>query len=78
MSVRGEDLQKQLNALWTVQDVCAEYGVTPMTVHLWRTNRSMPAVVINGHGRPAVRFVPAEVRKWAKDKGVTTALAQAG
>jgi hypothetical protein len=65
-------LQNQLSDLWTAQDVCAYYGVTAMTVHLWR-GRGLPAVVIPGHMRPAVRFLPSEVRAWAMHNGINKA-----
>lgn len=74
ISMTSVELQRQMDDLWAVQDVCEVYGVTPMTVHLWRRDRNppMPAVVIPGVKRPAVRFVESEVRAWAKAQGILT------
>lgn len=68
-------LQKKLNSLWTVQQLCQKTkpSVTPMTIHLWRANRGLPAVVIAGDKRPAIRFVPADIRRWAKRNQVELA-----
>lgn len=62
-------LQKLINGLWTAQDVCERWGVTAMTVHLWR-DKGLPAVVIPGYARDAVRFVPADVRDWTKKNSI--------
>lgn len=58
-------LQKQINGLWTAQEICERWGVTAMTVHLWR-NRGLPALSIPGYARDAVRFVPEDVKNWTK------------
>lgn len=70
--MNSAELQKHLNGSWTAQDVCTEYGVTAMTVHLWRA-RGLPAIVIPGQKRPAIRFVPSEVKAWTRTNGVKTA-----
>jgi len=71
--MRTSDLQKHINSLWTSDDVCAYFGVTPMTVYLWRQNRGLPALVFPGNARNAVRFVPDEVRAWAAKMGIKIA-----
>lgn len=69
----SEQLQKHLDDIlantWTAQDVSQEYGVTAMTVHLWRA-RGLPVVVIPGTARPTVRFVKDEVRAWCKKQKI--------
>lgn len=70
--MNSAQIQRQLDGLWTAQDVCAEYGVTAMTVHLWRA-KGMPAVVIPGQKRPAIRFVRQEVQSWARTQGIRPA-----
>ena len=54
---------------WTVQDICDEYGVVPMTVHNWRTKQGLPAEIIPGRKRDAVRFKKKDVEKWAEKHG---------
>jgi hypothetical protein len=68
--MKSKAIQKQVDGLWTVGDLRHRFRVTGMTVHLWRTNRGLPAVVIGGGLRPTIRFVPAEVRTWAKSVGL--------
>ena len=70
-ALRTAEIQGKIGNLWTVQDFCDHFKVTPMTVHLWRRHRNLPAVVIPGKARPSVRFVPEDVLKWAEDIGVT-------
>lgn len=65
---RTAQLQRELRGLWTVQDVCERYGVTAMSVHLWR-ERGLPTLVLEGEKRPAIRFVPTDVREWRKQSG---------
>lgn len=62
-------IQKQLNALWTAQDVAEHFNVTPMAIYLWR-ERGLPCVILPGTSRPAVRFVPADVREWTHKHGI--------
>ena len=63
-------LQTQLNRLWTQNDLADKFGVTGMTIHLWRNNRGLPTIVIPGKARDAVRFAPEEVRRWARENNV--------
>jgi hypothetical protein len=63
-------LQKKLDDLWSTQDLMVRFRVTAMTIHLWRENRALPALVIPGAKRPTVRFVPTEVENWAKSNKV--------
>ena len=71
-------LQQQLSELWTVNDICARYGVTKMTVFLWRRDRGLPAVVIEGEKRPSIRFVPDDVKAWARANNVKSFRVEAG
>jgi len=59
-------LQKELNACWTVQVMSSIFEVSTTTIHDWRRDLNLPAVVIPGESRPALRFVPSEVKVWAK------------
>ena len=63
-------LQKKLEGLWTTQDLVRRFRVTAMTIHQWRQARDLPALVLEGEGRPAIRYVPEDVRAWAEAKKV--------
>lgn len=69
---KTEQLQRQLDELWTMTDVCKVLGRTSMTIHNWRRDRKLPAVEVQGHKRPAIRFVPADVLEWARQHGIET------
>ena len=69
MSTSTQDLQERLSGLMTTQDVAHLFCVTSMTVHLWRSSRGLPALVIPGTSRPAVRFARRDVLAWAADNG---------
>lgn len=71
--MKSKQLQNDINKCWTVKEVCRRAGVTPMTVHLWRSrvNEPLPAIVINGDARPAIRFMPSETTLWARRNNVT-------
>ena len=66
----SQNLRTQLGALWDSHDLCDHFGVTPMTIYLWRKNRGLPSISIPGTGRPAVRFNPQEVIAWAAQQGI--------
>lgn len=66
------ELQKAINRCWTIADLVERCGVTGMTIHNWR-KRGLPVVSIKGRGRPALRFVPSEVIKWARQNDVDIA-----
>jgi hypothetical protein len=63
-------LQKEVQQLWTVQDLIKKFRVTAMTIRQWRLDKQLPALVLEGKGRPAIRFVPDEVLSWAKERKV--------
>lgn len=65
-----EELEKHLASLWTTTDVARLFGVTPMTVSLWRTNKRLPTIVIPGDSRAAIRFDRDEVMKWALENKI--------
>lgn len=64
--MQSSALQKQLEGLWTTQDLIRRFRVTAMTIHQWRQTRNLPALVLEGAGRPAIRYVPDDIRNWAK------------
>ena len=66
VEVSGEEMQKALERCWTINDMVERFGVSGMTIHNWRNYRDLPALVIPGSDRPALRFMPSEVIKWAK------------
>lgn len=68
--MRTRRLQQQLTDLWTVEEVARKFGVTTMTIHNWRNDKGLPSIVIPGTDRPAVRFVPDDVRKWAREQKI--------
>ena len=68
--MQSSALQKKLGGLWTTRDLVQKFRVTAMTIHQWRQARELPALVLEGTGRPAVRYVPDEVRSWAKKRNV--------
>ena len=65
----GRVLRQQLRTLWTTEEVAARFEVTTMTIHNWREKDGLPALTLPGAGRPAIRYIPDEVRQWAKSKG---------
>lgn len=67
---KTKKLQQEMEAVWTVGDVAERFRVTTMTIHNWREHRGLPALVIPGNGRPALRFIPHDVEVWAKANDV--------
>jgi hypothetical protein len=67
----GVQLRKSLQSLWTTSEVANGFGVTNMTIFNWRRSKGFPCCVLpcNDEGRDAVRFIPQEVRQWARDNG---------
>lgn len=70
VDMNSTELQRLLERCWTIHDLSEMFQVSGMTIHNWRAYRGLPALVIPGDSRPALRFVPSEVRKWAKENGV--------
>lgn len=68
--MNSTELQRLLERCWTINDLSEVFRVSGMTIHNWRTFRGLPALVIPGDSRPALRFIPNEVLKWAKDNDV--------
>lgn len=64
--LQSATLQATLDALSTTQDLCRMFERTPMTIHLWRKHKDLPAIVIPGESRPTIRFVIGDVLAWAK------------
>jgi len=64
-----EQLIKQINQLWTVQDLKRMFNKSHMTIHNWRRVDGLPHIEIKGDIRPTIRFIPSEVRAWAKRRG---------
>lgn len=63
-------LQKNLDMLLTVHDLCEMFSVSSMTIHTWRVTRDLPVMIIKGGPRDsmrnAVRFHPKDVANWAR------------
>ena len=54
----------------TTQQVATMFGVTPMTLYNWRSNRALPYHHLPGGTKPPVRFDEGLVLKWAAMNGV--------
>ncbi len=65
----SRSLRLHVQGLWDMQDVQRAFGVTQMTIWNWRQKRGFPVFYIPGPNASAVRFIPDEIRKWAKDNG---------
>lgn len=61
-------LNRILARTWTTKSVAARFQVTTMTIHNWREDRGLPALIIppDDGGRPAVRYLPQEIRAWSR------------
>lgn len=66
MNAVTKELQTRLDDLWTMVDVCKVLRKTPMTIHNWRREKNLPAIEVPGNRRPAIRFSPDDVIRWAK------------
>ncbi len=66
-----ETVEPYFTSLLTVPDLTRMFGVTPMTIHNWRKDRGLPAVVIPGYARPTIRFQLPAVIAWARREGVS-------
>lgn len=64
-----QQLLKQLAKLWTVQDLKRYLNKSHMTIHNWRRERGLPYIEIKGDIRSTIRFVPREVKAWARKNG---------
>tara|TARA_R110000744_G_scaffold29871_5_gene70988 strand:+ start:1345 stop:1608 length:264 start_codon:yes stop_codon:yes gene_type:complete len=51
--------------LFSLQDMARLFNRTELTVHIWKTKRDMPHIVIPGTTHPAIRFRLPKVVKWA-------------
>lgn len=61
-----EKIEATVNRLWTATDVQRALGRSHQTIKAWRKDYALPTVCIRGDAKPALRFVPEDVRKWAK------------
>lgn len=63
----------RMNRYWaklrTERQIAKGFGVALMTIVTWRNKHGMPAYVIPGDRRPAVRFDVNHVKEWAKANG---------
>lgn len=66
------DLQKSLDQLWTTQDLCSRFASEPtaMTIFTWRRDRGLPFIKVPGTKRDTIRFVPNDVKAWARKNGL--------
>lgn len=67
-ALSSNQLQETLNRLWTVQDLISRFRVTHQTIHNWRKESGLPAIDVPGTNRNTLRFIPEDVRAWAKRK----------
>jgi Helix-turn-helix domain len=66
----SKTLEKQMDQLYTTDDLIRMYGVTYMTIHTWRKTRGLPQVTIKGDRRDCVRYHPQDIQKWAAQQGL--------
>jgi hypothetical protein len=64
-----QELLKLISKLWTVQELKRRMNKSNMTIHNWRRERGLPYIEIKGDVRSTIRFVPNEVRAWARKHG---------
>ena len=64
-------LESEISRLWTVSDMERKFRVTYQTLKNWRRDKDLPTVCIRGEAKPALRFVPVDVRAWARQHGIT-------
>lgn len=62
-------IQQYLSSLVTPAALRRMFGCSEMTLLDWRRNKGLPAYVIPGESRPAIRFDLKQVRQWAKANG---------
>lgn len=73
MARKTNYLQALMDETWTTTELARRARCTTMTIHTWRKKAGLPSIVIKGDSRPAVRFVPADVKAWARDQQITLA-----
>lgn len=66
----SETIQKNVNELLTLKQVAKMFRVSEMTVYTWKRWQKLPFIVIPSDQRPAIRFHPVDVAKWAKREGI--------
>ena len=66
--VSGRVIQDALLRAWSSQETARRLGVTTMTLFNWRLRDDdpIPSLHIPGEKRNSVRFLPDEVRSWAR------------
>jgi hypothetical protein len=64
-------LQREINELLNVHEVAEMFDRTTMTISLWRRQQNMPTLTMQQGGRTIHRFVPRDVKLWAKAAGKT-------
>lgn len=66
MTTTTKELERAINKLWTTADVQRALGRSHQTIKTWRKDYNLPTVCIRGDAKPALRFVPEDVRAWAR------------
>jgi len=62
----GKRVQKvNVRRLWTLHDLTRVFHRSMQTVLNWRANEGLPCIEIPGSLRPAIRYEPKAVLKWA-------------
>lgn len=70
MTEETERLEREISKLWTAIDVQRVLRISHQTLQVWRRDYNLPTVCIRGDTRPALRFVPKDVRTWARQNNV--------
>lgn len=68
--MKSSKIQKQVDNLLTVKDLQLLFRVSVQTIHVWRNQKQLPCIIIEGDQRPAVRFVESDVREWARKQQI--------
>ena len=69
---RGRQHSENVDATVDLHGAKRMLRVSGQTIYNWRTKtgpheRPLPALLIPGTGRPALRFVVSEIEQWAKE-----------
>ena len=62
-----QTLIEQIDSLLTVGEMAKAFGVSGQSIRLWVAERNLPCIKLKGDERNVLRFIPTEVKAWAKE-----------